>query len=79
MSTPINITPGVIERLVCPEGKDQAFLRDALVPGLRVRVSAHGAKSFVFERKVGQKTVRKTLGDVRVLTVDEARAAARRA
>ncbi|WP_278536119.1 tyrosine-type recombinase/integrase [Delftia acidovorans] len=79
LSTPINITPRVIERLVCPEGKDQAFLRDALIPGLRVRVSAHGAKSFVFERKVGQKTVRKTLGDVRVLTVDEARASARRA
>lgn len=76
---PIALTTGVIDRLVCPDGKDQVFLRDALVPGLRVRVSSRGAKSFVFERKVGEKTIRKSLGDVRVLTIDEARAKARQA
>lgn len=79
LSQPVAITSGVIERLTCPEGKDQVFLRDSLVPGLRVRVSAQGAKSFVFERKVGQKTVRKTLGDVRVITIDAARDKARQA
>ena len=79
LSQPANLTVGLIERLACPEGKEQAFLRDALVPGLRVRVSAQGAKSFVFERKIGQRTVRRTLGDVRILTIDDARAKARQA
>ncbi len=79
LSQPVALTVGLIERLTCPDGKDQAFLRDALVPGLRVRVSAQGAKSFVFERKVGQKTTRKALGDVRVLTIDSARDKARQA
>lgn len=53
LPTPVMITSGVIERLTCPPGKEQVFLRDALVPVLRVRVSAHGTKTFVFERKVG--------------------------
>lgn len=79
LSTPVTITAGVIERLTCPPGKDQAFLRDALAPGLRVRVSAHGAKTFVFERKVGSKTIRRALGDVRTLSIEDARDTARRA
>ena len=79
LSQPLALTVGIIERLTCPDGKDQVFLRDSLVPGLRVRVSSRGAKSFVFERKVGQKTVRKSLGDVRVLAIDAARDKARQA
>ena len=79
LSTPVTITAGVIERLTCPPGKDQAFLRDALAPGLRVRVSSHGAKTFVFERKVGSKTIRRTIGDVRNVTIEKARDTARTA
>lgn len=75
---PANLTAGVIERLTCPPGKTQVFLRDAIVPGLRVRVSNTGAKSFVVERKSGEKTVRKSIGDVRVLTIEAARTEARR-
>ena len=79
LSTPVTITAGVIERLTCPPGKDQAFLRDALAPGLRVRVLSHGAKTFVFERKVGSKTIRRTIGDVRNVTIEKARDTARTA
>jgi hypothetical protein len=39
------LSAGLIDALACPEGKDQAFLRDTKAPGLRVRVTATGAKS----------------------------------
>lgn len=35
-----SLTAGAIERLVCPAGKLQVFLRDSEVPGLRVRVTS---------------------------------------
>lgn len=74
----IDLTAGAIDRLVCPAGKDQAFLRDAKAPGLRVRVTAAGAKSFVFEGKLNRKTVRRTIGDVRAWKIEDARFEANR-
>lgn len=68
-----DLTQGLIERLTCTEGKDQSFLRDTKAPSLRVRVTAAGAKSFVFEAKLNRKTVRRTIGDVRSWTIDAAR------
>ena len=41
------LTAGAIERLACPPGKAQAFLRDLKAPALRVRVTAAGAKALV--------------------------------
>lgn len=74
----IDLTDGAIKRLVCPPGKDQAFLRDIKAPGLRVRVTTKNAKSFVFEGKLDRKTIRKTIGDVRAWKIDDARIEARR-
>ncbi|VTU20242.1 Site-specific recombinase XerD [Variovorax sp. SRS16] len=74
----IDITTGSIERLVCPLGKPQAFLRDLKAPGLRVRVTANGAKSFVFEAKLDRQTIRRTIGDVRAWKIDQARVEANR-
>lgn len=76
LSEPIDLTTGAIERLACPPGKEQAFLRDSKAPGLRVRVTANGAKSFVFEAKLDRKTIRRTIGDVRAWRIDAARAEA---
>lgn len=73
-----NLTAGAIERLTCPEGKPQAFLRDSEVPGLRVRVTAAGAKSFVYESKLNRQTIRRTIGDVRTWSIEQARTEARR-
>jgi integrase len=78
LSQPIDITSGAIDRLVCPPGKDQAFLRDTKAPGLRVRVTAAGAKSFVFEGKLDRKTIRRTIGDARAWRLDDARTEANR-
>ena len=71
------LTAGAIERLTCPTGKQQAFMRDTKAPGLRVRVTAAGAKSYVFEAKLNRQTIRRTLGDVRTLSIEDARDAAR--
>ena len=73
-----DLTAGVIERLTCPKGKQQAFLRDSKAPGLRVRVTAAGAKSFVFEAKLNRQTIRRTIGDVRAWSIEQARAEANR-
>jgi len=77
LSQRVNLTAGAIERLSCPAGKAQAFLRDAEVPGLRVRCTPAGAKSFVFEAKLNRQTIRRTIGDVGIWTVSQARQEAR--
>ena len=73
-----DLTAGLIERLTCPIGKTQAFMRDTKAPGLRVRVTTAGAKSFVFEAKLNRQTIRRTIGDVRAWTIDAARTEANR-
>ncbi len=73
LSEPQELTAGLIERLKCPEGKAQAFLRDRKAPALRVRVTTSGAKAYVFEAKLGRQTIRRTIGDVRSWTIDGAR------
>jgi integrase len=80
LTSPHDLSLGLIERLTCPPGKEQVFLRAASVEGLRVRCTAKGAKSWVFESKVKGRTFRRTLGPVGVMSIpraeDEARALA---
>ena len=68
---------GVIERLTCPPGVPKAFLRDKDVTGLRVRVTANGAKSFVFEAKLKGRAISRTLGRFPLMTIEEAKDQAR--
>jgi integrase len=73
------LTAGLIERLTCrTDIKAQAFLRDTKAPGLRVRVTNTGTKSFVYEAKLNRQTIRRTIGDVRVWDIESARTEARR-
>lgn len=78
LSDRVNLTSGSIERLTCPIGKQQAFMRDSEAPGLRVRITSAGAKSFVFESKLNRQTIRRTIGDVKVWSIEQARTEARR-
>ena len=79
-----DLTAGLIERLTCPTGKTQVFLRDTKAPGLRVRATAasaknpKGLKAFVYEAKLNRQTIRRTIGDVRVWDIEAARTEARR-
>jgi hypothetical protein len=58
--------------------KEQAFMRDSEAPSLRVRVTAAGAKSFVYEAKLNRQTIRRTIGDVKLWSIEQARTEARR-
>ena len=61
----VKMTLERIAEFACPEGKQQAFLWDTESPGLAVRATATGTKSFIFESKLNRRTIRMTLGDVR--------------
>jgi integrase len=84
LSEPQDLTAGLIERLTCPTGKLQTFMRDTKAPGLRVRATAasaknpEGLKAFVYEAKLNRQTIRCTIGDVRVWDIEAARTEARR-
>ena len=69
----VDLTAGMIERMGCPAGKSQVFLRDAKAPGLAVRMTSAGTKSFVFESKLDRKTIRRTIGSVKSWAIDQAR------
>ena len=79
-----DLTAGLIDRLTCPAGKTQIFLRDTKAPGLRVRATAasaknpKGLKAYVYEAKLNRQTIRRTIGDVRVWDIEAARTEARR-
>lgn len=79
-----DLTAGLIERLTCPPGMLQSFMRDTKAPGLRVRVTPasaknpKGVKAFVFEAKLNRQTIRRTIGDVRAWSIEAARNEANR-
>jgi len=77
LSKRINITLGAIERLKCPINKEQVFMRDSEVPGMSVRVTNAGTKSFVYEAKMNGTTLRRTIGSVETWTIEKARNQAR--
>lgn len=74
----IRLTNERINRATCPSGKQQSFVWDKDVPRLALRVTANGAKAFVFESKLDRRTVRITLGSPGNWTLDKARQEARR-
>ncbi|MGS0757186.1 Arm DNA-binding domain-containing protein, partial [Roseateles sp. GG27B] len=77
LSVTHELSHGLIERLTCPAGSLKAFLRDREVSGLKVRVTATGAKAFVFEAKLNGKAISRTLGKVGLMSIPEAQAQAR--
>ncbi|MCO5099223.1 MAG: integrase family protein [Rhodocyclaceae bacterium] len=61
-----NFTAGRIGAFSCPPGKPQAFLWDAKAPGLALRVTAGGARAFVFQSRLKHGgEVRITIGEPR--------------
>ena len=67
-----------IAKLQCDTGKGQGFLFDTESPRLAVRVTAAGAKSFIFEGKLDRQTIRRTIGAVSAWNLDDARKEANR-
>lgn len=70
-----SITQASIASFSCPAGSSQAFLWDDRVPGLALRCSAGGRKSWIFQARLpGQKTpVRVALGALSTVDLVKAR------
>lgn len=68
----IKLTTRQVEAFECPTGKTQALLFDSKVPGLGVRATPAGAKSYIFETRLFGKTIRITIGDTRTWTLGKA-------
>ena len=77
LSTTHELSAGLIERLTCPPDAPKAFLRDKDVTGLKVRVTANGVKSFVYEAKLNGKAISRTLGGFPLMSIDDAKEKAR--
>ncbi len=81
----VNFTAARIEGHHCLPGQftrkgkpiDQAFLWDARTPGLGLRATVSGAKTYIFQAKLNGSTIRVTIGDPRSWTIDRAQKAAR--
>ncbi len=73
-----NFTAGRVADYACEQGKQQSFFWDAKTPGLALRVTAAGAKSYIFETRLHGKTLRVTIGDVRTWEIAKAQAEATR-
>jgi integrase len=67
-----NFTAGRVEQFVCKNGRRQTIYWDGKLPGLGVRVTSSGAKSYIFESRLHGKTIRLTIGDVRSWSIKQA-------
>lgn len=73
-----NFTIGFISTLECASGKQQSIYWDGKTPGLGLRITASGTKSFIFETSLNNKTLRITIGDTRTWSIGQAQTEATR-
>ena len=71
-------TAARVESLACEAGKQQTIHWDAKTPGFGMRVTATGARSYIFESRLFGNTIRTTVGDARAWELSKARAEATR-
>lgn len=74
----VNFTAGRVDGFACEPGKAQSFLWDTGAPGLGLRVTASGAKSYIFQGKLNGSAIRITIGDPKTWGIMAAQAEARR-
>jgi integrase len=67
-----NFTAGRVAGFKCDASKKQSIFWDGKTPGLGLRVTAAGSKSYIFETTIKGKTLRITIGDVSTYTIDAA-------
>ncbi len=71
-----NFTAERVAGFKCQPGRQQSIFWDGKTPGLGLRVTAAGAKSYIFETSLNGKTLRLTIGDIRTWTIGKAQAEA---
>jgi integrase len=67
-----NFTAEVVATYQCKAGKFQTIYWDAKTTGLGLRVTSAGAKSYIFETSLNNKTIRITIGDIRTYSIKAA-------
>ena len=73
------LTAGRVADFRCPRGRAQGFLWDAKVSGLALRVTAGGARTYVFQSRLKDgATLRMTIGEPATWSIPAAQAEARR-
>ena len=78
MSKRENFTAGRVAAFKCEHGKTQSIFWDGKAPGLGLRVTPAGVKSYIFETRLDGKTLRVTIGDERTWTISKAQEEATR-
>jgi integrase len=73
-----NFTAGRVNGYSCKPGKQQSIYWDDKTPGLGLRVTVAGTRSYIFETSLHNKTIRLTIGNVRTWTVGKAQEEATR-
>ncbi|MFP3479373.1 tyrosine-type recombinase/integrase [Burkholderia ambifaria] len=73
-----NFTAARVAGFECEPGKQQTIYWDAKTPGLGLRVTAAGARSYIFESRLFGKTMRLTIGNIQVWDLGRARTEAAR-
>ncbi len=72
----VNFTVERVANFQCAPDKTQSFLRDARTPGLGLRVTLGGSRTYIFEARAGNKVLRRKIGDARTMLLKDAQAAA---
>ncbi len=73
-----NFTAERVAGYQCKPGKQQSIYWDGKTPGLGLRVTAAGAKSYIFETRLNGQTIRITIGDLRTWMISAAQSEATR-
>jgi len=73
-----NFTSDRVAAYTCKPGKQQSIFWDGKTPGLGLRVTKNGAKSYIFETALHGKTIRMTIGDLRTWGIGKAQKEAAR-
>jgi len=72
-------TKAAVRKMLCPPGQSERFFWDASCRGLGIRALSSGRRSWIFQyRDQHGRTRRIALGDVSVVSLDDAREEARR-
>ena len=73
-----NFTAERVAGFKCKPGKQQSIYWDGKTPGLGLRVTAAGSKSYIFQTELHGQTIRMTIGDPRTWMIGDAQAEATR-
>ena len=77
MHKSVRFTKEILDNFTCPDGKNDAYLKDTGQPGLLFRVRASGHRSFEVRKKLNGRANRTKIGNYPITPIDKARRKAR--